>query len=177
MLEQHANGNDPAEMTRLVADARAELDRTRRLQGDVSALLSKMAAQGEAAREHYQQVLGGYQELGVAITEATRAIKEHEQAQPVPAGDEITGDFAGVSTLTRPLGPPGGPAGMVCTGDEVANLQRFLARAGLQVTENGRYDEITGRAVAQLQRQLRLPADGKVGAATRKAINELLARG
>lgn len=174
MQELQPSGHDPADLARILAEAKAELAHSQHLQREASALLTRMAEQGKTADEHYQYVLAECQELGAAITDATRAIKDHEQARQALSAEAITGDFGDIARVVRPLGPPG-PVGMVSEGEEVLNLQRFLGKAGFPVAESGRYDDLTGRAVQQLQKRLNLPVDGKVGAATRKAINDLVA--
>ena len=48
-------------------------------------------------------------------------------------------------------------------GEDVQALQTTLLSAGLDVTVSGAYDLRTVRAVQQLQRQKRLPANGIIG--------------
>jgi murein L,D-transpeptidase YcbB/YkuD len=79
--------------------------------------------------------------------------------------------LAGLAPLKEALGPGRGSA------DAVKRLQRVLMALGYTLRENGLYDNATATAVRAFQGANALPTDGVVGAATRKALNDLIRPG
>lgn len=157
---------------------RREADRTRAAMEEMAGIMGAMAQEGSREGAEYQEILGRYRELSRLAGKATELLKPMEPAAgpvpdaaaPVPAASY---DLAGIDAIRQILGPAGQP-GATFHGEEVANLQRFLAAVGFPVPESEDYEEETRVAVQQFQARHGLKADGVVGAPTRKAINDLL---
>ena len=169
--------DDGAGMERAIEEARGELDRSQHVQSEISRMMGLMAEKGRKQSPEYQQVFAAYQHLSKLITEAARELRtrEDEQLQAQRAGHAPAEghDFDGLVLIKGTLGMPG-QRGVVADGEEVSNLQRFLGRVGYPVSETGKFDNQTRQALLQFQGKYGLQADGKVGASTRKVINDLL---
>lgn len=157
---------------------REELDRSRQVQQDISRMMTQIAETGRQNTAEYASVMNAYQELSQLITRVARELREEEarQAQEARADLDSGQDFSGIAPLKSTLGIAG-RRGVVSQGDEVRNLQRFLAAAGFPVRESGRFDGGTRAAVQKFQGKYSLHADGQVGLETRRLINEMIGRG
>lgn len=67
--------------------------------------------------------------------------------------------------------------GATSTGPEVENLQRILCWQGHSVAVDGQFSMHTQLALVKWQKQAGLPADGVLGAATRRVLNALIRAG
>lgn len=168
---------DKRAQAKAMGDVKEDIAHSRFVLDDMSKVMAKMVQMGHQDTPEYRRVFTAYQSLSHLVTEASKELKEREgqevkemrATQPLPD----TLDLVGIVPIKVTLGPAG-RSGALSRGAEVTNLQRFLTAMGFTVAQSGEFDAKTRQAVLQFQGKYGLKADGMVGAATRKVINDLL---
>jgi N-acetylmuramoyl-L-alanine amidase len=134
---------------------------------------------------HFDYVRGGVRDIrGVAVMAFQRLWNHHNLNDPIDE-DGIYGASSHARLMKSPiegfgLVPLGGAVRILrlsqplMRGADVRVIQTALGKAGFEVTADGIYGTGTEAAVKQFQAQTNLIADGIVGPATRKTLEDLL---
>lgn len=154
------NAEDPREMASLLRDSRRTLaELARRMQGLVDS--------GQADGKLYQKLRAAHQQLQDRVRRGTNLQATRERG---PRPGSLPRPPADIEPLRHTLGTSQGKD----DPEEVTRLQRMLAAYGLPVPTSGIYDQATRAIVCQFQSRHGLPANGIVGAETRRALNTLM---
>lgn len=152
---------------------------TREAMEGFAKFMAGMTKQNEQDTPEYHEALAEYQAMARLVNDATKLLKAYEEQETHDRQDSqvkaVSHDLTGISPIKGTLGMRGQP-GATSMGTEVTNLQKFLTAVGFAVPESGEFDVKTRLAVQQFQGRFSLKADGVVGAAMRKLVNEMLQR-
>lgn len=167
-------------LTQAAMDVIQNLTLARRTRWEMGRNLEEMAQKGYRETPQGREMSSAYQQLSAQIGQAEQWLKGQEEklamelggSNPLPSFRNFTGMAPlGVNTL----GPKESDRpGIVSSGPEVANLQKFLKVVGFHLTATGEFDLQTRLVLVKFQEQNGLPADGFAGADTRRFINDIL---
>lgn len=165
------------DLARVIVSIKGKIAITKQLLDEVVVMMSKVSEKGYEDLPEYQDALVEYQELSHVVTDLSKTLRDYEarqtqaeRAAQLPAGGS---DWSGIKPIKATLGY-GGHVGIVSSGPEIVNLQKFLEAAGFPVAESGEFDLRTRQALQQFQKKFQLGQDGTVGATTRRVINDMI---
>lgn len=150
---------EPRELALLLRESRRTL-------AELAHRMQCLAEAGKAEGELYRQLRATHQQLQDRVRRGTGVLAARD-ADASPGSPLLA--TPGIGLLGHTLGAPRGKD----KPDEVRNLQQLLAALGLAVPVSGTFDQATRAAVCQFQARHRLPANGIVGAETRRVLNSL----
>lgn len=152
----------------------------RRARWEIARALDALAQNRNAPQ--YRDMQAAYQQLSARIELAQQALQERQDRLASELGPANPlgrfHNFIGVGRLGPATLGPAEPkvAGMVSSGEDVMNLQKFLRAVGFQLNPTGEFDLQTRLVLQKFQEEHELPnpAETIVGAETRQLINDLI---
>lgn len=165
-----------------LSDLLEALVSARRARWELSRNLEEMAQAGKESTPEFQQLKAAHQQLSVQVEQVQQGLKAKQDKMMSELGptNPLAGfrNYLGVPPLgMSTLGPKdSGKPGIVSTGTEVINLQKFLRAYGFQINATGEFDVQTRLVLQKFQEEHGLPSPSEtiVGVETRQLVNDMI---